>query len=364
MKKKSNAIIYIILSLLTICLIGGVIGLMANKMNVKKEEENKGEETQNVDYSVTYKYYIDDEEVENEVKQDTIEINSEEFEGAKETVEVYSFKEYRCTNNVEGTWNNEAWEFTPNLTSNTTCRLYFIKNLHNVTFTTINGILPNKAKEQIKTIVKGKTSTINILPVEGYKYDSVNCTNDTVTEYNEETNDLLIKEATKDSSCTVSFEINAYKAKLKVSNGNIEEDTKTANYGENIEFEITPSENYGNPSVICTNEQKAIYENGKVIITAITNDTECIVQYIPIKYSVSLKVNHGSLFDKSPSPQTVAFGRTVSFGIKADEGYKITGAETKCDKENISIEVGDGGIVKIHEVTSDLSCEVTLKADE
>ena len=363
MNKKSNAMIYIILSLLTISVIGGVVGLMAVKMNANKEE-NKGEEPQNINYSVTYKYFLDDEEVANEIKQQIIEINVEELENEKETVEVYSFKEYRCTNNVEGTWNNESWSFTPNLTADTTCRLYFIKNLHNVSFTTINGILPNKAKEQMKTIKKDEETIINVLPIEGYKYSSVNCTNNVVTEYNEETNDLTIKKATKDSSCTVSFEINAYKAEIKVSNGTVNEDTKTANYGEDIEFEITPSENYGNPTIICTNEQNLSYENGKLVISAITKDTQCTVQYKPIKFNVSLKVNNGTLISTTPSPQSVTNGRTVSFGISANEGYKITGAETQCDKENTSIEVGQGGIVKIHDVTSDLSCEVTLKADE
>ena len=41
MKKKSNALVYILLFLITICLAGGIVGLMAKKSGINNNPNNK-----------------------------------------------------------------------------------------------------------------------------------------------------------------------------------------------------------------------------------------------------------------------------------------------------------------------------------
>ena len=42
--------------------------------------------------------------------------------------EMYTFEKYECSNEVKGSWDNKKWKFTPDLTADSTCKLYFIKN--------------------------------------------------------------------------------------------------------------------------------------------------------------------------------------------------------------------------------------------
>ena len=359
MKKRSNAFLYIVLFLFTVSLAGGVTGLMASKMSQDKNEQNTIETN---DYSVTYKYYVDEEEASDPVKQEEIEITSEAFEGAIEKKELYSFDKYTCTNNVEGSWNNEEWTFTPVLTSNTTCRLYFVKNFHNVIVTTVSGVLADDVKQITVNVEKGKNSLVDVSPIEGYKFSDVSCTNNAVATYDADTKKLTITSAPKDAMCTVTFGINEYKAQIKVSNGTIEgEDIKTGNYGDKITFKTIPATNYGNPTVNCTNEQEAKFIEDEVVIEGITNDTVCTVQYGLVRYSVNLKINNGTLLSSSTNPQYAISGGTVRFGISPNQGYGPTNPDLKCDKE-AKIEA-EFGTISIYNVTSDLNCEVTLKAN-
>lgn len=41
MKKKSNALVYILLFLITICLAGGIVGLMAKKSGINNNTNSK-----------------------------------------------------------------------------------------------------------------------------------------------------------------------------------------------------------------------------------------------------------------------------------------------------------------------------------
>ena len=359
MKKKSNAFLYIVLFLFTVSLAGGVIGLMADKM--VPESENPATNNSD-DYKVTYKYYVDDVEVSTPVKQEEIEVTNEEFEGAVEKKELYSYDKYTCTNNVEGTWNNDTWEFTPNLTSNTTCRLYFVKNFHNVTVLAVNGVLADEVKQVTVNVEKDKNSQVDVSPIEGYKFTDGSCTNDIKTTYDQETKKLVITEAPKDGMCTVTFGVNEYKAEIKVSNGTIiGEDTKTGKYGDKITFKTEASTNYGSPVVDCTNNQEGKIVDDEIVIEGITNDTVCTVQYGLIKFSVNLKVNNGTLLSETSSPQYVIRGQKASFGVSPNPGYQVTGSQLKCDKE-AKIEA-EGLTILVYDVQSNLNCEVTLKAD-
>ena len=355
MKKRNKGlgVIITLITLIVVCLGCGTIGFLeSNKTDADKpNKENK-------DYKVVYRYYLDGEEVEEEIKQEYIDNPNEEFEGAEEEIPSYTYEKYICSNNVTGEWDEENWEFKPELTANTTCRLYFIRNIHQVTFKANNGTLPNNQLEEIKTIELNKEGIINITPKEGHKFDTVICTNEIIAEYNEETKDLTVKNVIKDGICTISFGISDYTAEVKASNGTVSEDKKSARFGGTLTFDVTPSENYQFDKVICTNDQNASYNDGKLTITGITNDTVCTVQFKSIKFAVNLEVINGKLTSKSPSPQTTGEGGTVSFEIEANEGYQITGAIPDCGA-NVKTELS-GNAVFVYNVKNDLTCKITL----
>ena len=319
MKKRNNGLVIFIFVLLIIACLGcGTIGLLADK---NKGKETEKEETENKNYQVTYRYYLDGNAVGEMIKQEYLENNDPEFEGAQTKTAKYAFEKYDCTKGVKGTWDEEKWEFVPELTANTTCRLYFIKNIHNMTVKVNNGKLPNNETEQKYDIEINKDMTIKIVPTEGYVYDKtsgVNCTNNAKAEFNEETNDLKISNVTKDNTvCSIGFKISDLKVEVRAANGSVETDSKTISYGGTVTVKVTPSDNYTFDSVNCTNGQTGTYNIGNqtLTVTGVTKDTVCNVQFRPLKYKVTLEIANGTLINGYNSPQEVNEGGTATFGI-------------------------------------------------
>lgn len=364
MEKKSKSVMYVIVTLLFISLACGGVGLLFNLTR-------KPAETPNEEYKITFKYFIDEEEVTNEVKQETVRFENEEFEGVIDEKELYTFNRYECTNGIEGTWNSEEWKFTPTtLNTSTTCKLYFDKNIHEVTINSVNAKLPNGTTTQKFLIEKGKTKLINIVPTEGYKFDKIDCSNKNennenkiVSSFDENTKDLNLSNVDLDDTCTVSFKINDFTAEVNVSNASVTEKTKSANYGGTVIFDITPSENYVFDSVECTNDQKGEYIDGKLQIKALSNNTVCVVQFKPLKFSVTLDIVNGTLLSTSKSPQSTTKGGTLTFGISPNDGYKFTGATLDCgnDKDATTKLIGD--VLYFYNVTKELKCKYTLQAE-
>lgn len=356
-KPKGKGIVITLILLIIICLICGTLGFLESKKTVtNKPSKNK-------DYKVTYRYYLDGEEVDEMIEQDFTEVANPDFEGATEKIPNYAFEKYTCTNNVLGEFDEEKWEFKPDLTANSTCRLYFIKTMHKVTFKANNGKLPSGNPEEEITVALEKDSKINIIGNDGYKFDKIECTNGVVATYDENTKDITVSNVKKDSTCTVSFKISDFTAEVTASNGSVTEPKKSSNYGGTVEFDVTPSENYKFGDLKCTNNQKGNYNEatGKLTITGLTNDTVCQIEFRPIRYQVTLTVKNGTILTTSENPQSIAEGRTASFGISPNEGYALTGAEASCTNPNgAKIEVS-AGIVSIYNVTSDLTCTVSLK---
>ncbi len=365
-KPKSNKGIMVVLVLLIIaCVACGTIGYLES---TKPKDTNEGEnkETDPKDFKVTYRYYLDGEEIDDIVEKETLTLNnSEEFEGDTEEIYVYNFDRYSCTNNVTGTWNEEDWEFTPELTANSTCRLYFIKSEHTVTFKANNGILPSgQVEEKLETIIN-KDKTINVKPAEGYKFESISCTNNDIkTEYNEETNDVTVSNVTKDGAiCTVEFGLKDYKVEVTAQFGSVvEPKDQTVKYGANVEFEVSPSENYAFETVTCTNDQHGTYVNGRLTISGVSNDTVCTVIFRPVKYTVTLNVTGGKISSGYSSPQSVSEGQKATFVVEPDEGYSMTGVVPECG-ENVKTEF-QSGILNVYDVTNNITCNLNLKKTE
>lgn len=356
MKKKTNkkGVLIVLISLIIICLTCGTIGLLESKKGPEDRKPNKQE-----DYKIAYKYYIDNEEVTDMPELETTTEPDPDFEGAESTLPKYKFERYTCTNDVTGEFDEEKWEFKPNLTNNTTCRLYFLKTTHEVTVKVSNGKLPTNAPEEKVNVELESDGTINVIPNEGYKFEGVTCTNETTAEYNADTKDLKISNVTKDSTCSIAFTISDFTAELSVQNGNATESRKSANYGGNLTFEVTPSENYVFDKITCTNGQNASYGNGRVSINGLTNNTVCTVEFKANKLKVTLELTNGKVL--TTNPLEVSEGRTANFDIKADENYSYTNAVIDCTNDAGTRAEVTKDLFTVYNVTKDMTCKVRLK---
>lgn len=371
MKKRSSGVLVIIIIMIILSLSGGVVGLLAN---MNQNNNKPKDDTKPKNYEITYRYYIDSEEVNKEKIDDSKEkiiecdlvANPTCVPGTKQDATI-KFEKYTCTNNVKGEWNDENWEFTPDLTANTTCRLYFTNLIHDVKFTVTNGSLPVENPEGIIKNRLGEDSTIIITPTTGYKFDKAECDNNATAEFNQETNLLTVKNVTKNTTCTISFKINDYTVEVKTSNGTSSEEPKSANYGGTVTFNVTPAENYGDAIVTCTNNQKATFVNNVLTVSSITSDTVCTVQFKPLKHTVNLTVVNGTLGINN-SPQTTQDGGTVSFDVTKSEGFGFTNHELTCDVEGQKIELQSNGtntaMVFVYNVKGNLNCKLVLKKIE
>ncbi|MCI8330805.1 MAG: hypothetical protein HFE04_01750 [Bacilli bacterium] len=365
-KNKKGLIITLIILIIT-CILCGTVGFLESK----KEDDPKDKD-KNKNYKVTYMYYIDNEKVDELPEKEELKVINPDFEGAEDDTLVYQFEKAACTNiktpNENGTWDDEEWEFTPpELTNNSTCRLYFLKSLHKVTVKASNGELPNKENEQEFDALINDETIVIVKPKEGYKYDSeikATCTNGAKAEYDETTGDLKITDVTKDSTCTIPFKISDYTVEIEANFGTITgERSKTVNHGGNVEFEIKEAENYIYDDYTCTNDQKASFVNGKLTVREVTNNTKCTVTFKPKKLSVTLTIEGGKLDSGYSSPLEVSEGQTATFIVKANEGFSYSNMNVDCDGSTKGDyqSTGDSAIVKIYDVKTNAICKVTLK---
>lgn len=371
MKKRSNLIIYILLVLMLICLGAGVYGYL----NQGASNTTKKKETEKKEYKATNLYYIDGISTEEMPIQEEIEI-----EGTTDKVKLYTLDltKTTCSNNVEYSWDEEKWEFTPVLTTDTKCRLYFNKLVHSITLTSINGKLPNEVASLTKKIINGKTISIKVEPTAGYNFEgdeeeplscaknnSQNTSALTVkAKYDKENNELTINSINQDVTCSLSFGVSTYTVTVtNVVNGNLSgEKIKKANYGETVEFDVAPNENYGNPNVVCSNAQNATLEDNKLIITGLSKDTECSVSFsmMIVRHTVTLNIDHASLIASSSSPKQVLDGENAVFGVAAvDPSYTFTGSDITCTPSDTNITI-EGSIITIKNITSDVTCNIKL----
>lgn len=365
MKKSSKGVLVIIIIMIILSLTGGIVGLLAS-MNTPTTQPK--DDVKKEDYQITYKYYIDNTEVTKEqidASKETKTTCDETDTTCIPTIKPATIKytNYSCTNNVKGEWQDSSWEFTPDLTANTTCKLYFESTVHNVKVTVSNGTLPADNIEGILENKVGETSTMIITPTLGYKFDKVECDDASAkAEFNIETNTLSISNVTKNTTCNISFKLNDYSVEVQVTYGSVTENTKSANYGGSVTFNVTPAENYGDALVSCTNNQKGEYNKDTKVLTvsSLTSDTKCTVQFKSIKYNVNLTVVNGTLVGTSPISTTP--NGSVSFGINVNDGFGYTGATIDCGTQNVKTNIiGTSNVVQISEINQDLNCTLTLK---
>ena len=356
-----KSMIVIISILIVACTALGIVGYLESKKEKDPSDNEK-------DYKIEYKYYLDGVEVSempvNEEYENTTDSNegNNDTNNEEETLAMYSFEKYDCTNNVKGIWDNDLWQFSvPEKNSDATCVLYFISNYFEVEIKANNGVVNELEALKDRKVKRGESIIYNITPTEGYNFEKVECTNNATAEWNEENSTLTVSNVTKNSVCEVTYSIGEYTIKFTANNGAISEETRTAKYGDTITTIVTPGSDYIYNKVSCSDGQTATYDTNTNTLTVsnVTKNSTCTVDFKSNKYTVTLKIVNGTPIEDT---KTVESGNRVSFTFNSNEGYTTNNPTIEC--ENGLVGRVSGSLFTIDNVSKSGTCTLTFNPIE
>lgn len=278
MKKVTIPLVILILIFLGL----GIFGLY---LNMTKEEEKEV-------FKISYKYFV----------------NGEETKNMPEETDSYQFDKFKCTNGVTGKWSEKKWNFTPNKTANSTCRLYFVDREYEIELIAPDGItLSGDEKVNVK---KEENAEFTIAPKEGIAVKEITCTNDQVAKY--ENDKVIVEKPTDDATCTIVTEDAKYTVEATSIGGKVTNSKQEAKFGQNVIFNVTPNASQILDKVTCTNNQNGTWSNGKLTITKITNSTKCTVTFKSSQYTVTVIAKNATV---ATATKTIAANGTISFSV-------------------------------------------------
>lgn len=346
---KNKGLIIFITILFLLSLSASIVGYLESK---KEPEDTKKTEKLKLNYS----YYLEDV-LQESMPQIT---NQEEPE--------YIFNRYQCDNNITGNFDTETWKFIPDEEKEGLCKLYFVKTNYEITVTAANGSVD---EEGTLTIPREGDAKIKVTPNDGYEFKDVNCSNDKKAVYNSKDNSLNISVVMEDIACKVNFEIRELRADIIVKNGD-GSTTENINYGESISALVQPKEGYENPKITCTNKQEATFDNNKLTIDKLTDDTKCTVEFVkvkPVTYTLSFEELSDDTKEKlqitsgSTDPVKISTDGSYTLSIKANEGFDNYKPKVVCNNNTIVPDNGEDGTYTytISGLTKDTKCVITAQ---
>lgn len=265
---KTRKLIIIMCIICIIFIILGIIGLIL----INNEETNKIKPIEKPQQNgIVYKYFLENEEVDQMPQNKTIT----KEDGTTTTEELYIYKKYSCTNNLNGEFNKEEWKFIPEKETKDTCSIYFVKAKYNVKLNLTNAM---EDETNSNTINREENAIFKIIPNDGYIFKDVSCTNNKEATWNDKNNTLTLDVVMQDTECNVNFEKKQLKINLIVKNGS-GSITETVYYGDNKTIIATPNTGYNNGSVTCTNNQLVTFDNNIVSLEKLTDNTTCTLTY-------------------------------------------------------------------------------------
>lgn len=313
MKNKGMLVILIIMFIIAVA--GGIVGFLESKKNKPNTPDNN-----NKTGTITYKYFLEDEEVEEmPVNEKTIDEN-----GIEVINEIYTFAGDKCTNGIKGEFNKEEWKYIPEKEMEGTCELHFAKAKYEVTITE-----PQNARldeNNPKYINREENGTFIIIPNEGYEFSDFICSDNKQAVWNEENNTLVINSISKDVTCKVNFKLKELTVNIKVTNGEGSA-TKTIIYGESLAEVVTPKDGYENPEIKCSNNQKGIFKENTFSIDKVTNDSDCTITFKktpPKKYTFKIEIPSLITILNGSTSTDVEEGKDTEITMKVEDGYTMS----------------------------------------
>lgn len=307
MKNKSIIILFAILFVASSACAGYGYMLSYDKTTKISQETNTPK--------VTYEYYLEDELVE--------QMPSKTDENGNN----YDFSRYVCDNNMILNFDKDNWQYTISNETNGTCKLYFVKNDYVVELTATNGLINGEDATFTSSVQRETDGQFNIIPNEGYEFDGdITCSNDKEAIYDISTNILNINSISENVACKINFNKRNLKLDIIVKNGT-GTTTENKEYGESISAIVQPNEGYQKPKISCTNKQEYLYEDNRLTIQKLTDNSTCTITFskTPVEtYNLIIKdLPEEVIITSGNKKQSVASGKDGKFSLKANDGYSI-----------------------------------------
>ena len=137
-------------------------------------------------------------------------------------------------------------------------------------------------------------------------------------------------------------------------------------YGKKVDITTIPAEEYGDPEILCTNEQKGTWKDNVFTIEKLTNDTKCTITFRKVQTKVSFKVSidvgtHGTL-ESGDASTVIAAGSNAWWTVRAKTGYIVE--SVTCTAGSVIKSGTNPYSIKLENITSDAECSVTYKSTE
>ena len=142
------------------------------------------------------------------------------------------------------------------------------------------------------------------------------------------------------------------KVTLNVINGR--SDAAYKNVHHKATFTVTPNEGITteDTTMSCDNGATIAINDNVVTVTNVVKDTTCTLTFKIPTYNVKLNVTNGSVANAN---LTVEKNKNAEFTITPNEGYSLTLESDSCNG------VMEGNVYKINNITSDKTCNISLK---
>ena len=164
----------------------------------------------------------------------------------------------------------------------------------------------------------------------------------------------VISYLSEDGTIKNSFneEVDTRKVTLNVINGS--SDIAYKNVHHKAVFTVTPNEGITteDTTMSCDNGATIAINNNVVTVTNVVKDTTCTVNFKVPTYNVKLNVTNGSV---ESANLTVEKNKNAEFTITPNEGYSLTLESDSCNG------VMEGNVYKVNNITSDKTCNISLK---
>ena len=306
-KKPILMVVVVLLIISTIC---GTYGLMLSKKHLAGTPL-----PEIIKPKASFEYYLDEELVSIMPSKTDEEENT------------YAFSNYVCENNMTLSFDEENWTYSVQNESNGVCKLYFIKTNYIVELTVTNGLVNGEEASYTANVQKDSDEQFNIIPNEGYEFDgNITCSNEKEALFDVSTNMLTINSITENVACKIDFNKKQLKLEVVVKNGT-GSTTEDKEYGESVSAIVQPKDGYEKPKITCTNKQEYTYEDNKLTIAKLTNNTVCTVTFKKtpaVMYNLIIKtLPEQVVITYGNKKQTIEAGKDGKFTLKADEGYSI-----------------------------------------
>ena len=360
--KTLKTISSVVMCLLFVSIILTVLGIKKHNELVQ-ENATLNNKTENKDENITFRYFLEDVEVQ-EIPQNEKIINKKTK--LEEVNILYKFDGIKCSEGVKAEFNEDEWKINILKNGSGTCDVTFYKSNYDMSFIVINGV---EDENNPKTVERYKDGEFIIKPNDGFEYAESQCSNDKIASYDKTKNILKLSAVNSDIACKVTFKQKKLQVELTVKNGVLTDGTNSvskmeAYYGESVTQIVTPMAGYEYTKghLVCEPFDPSKVNKSKKKSSKTTKKETELVQKEDFK-SNNFTIDKVLIDTKC----TLTFTKTKVVKYK----IKITNSEEYSDiftiskgNDEIDVESGSTGEIKIKALTEEtpkLKCNVLPK---